>query len=298
VQVTLGGTPEPVPSAGEGEQLDLARCRRHRALAERCCHSDCRWYHGNWALLNSLGVVTTSAVHAREWSALLGRVLRSCVDAPRVLLSGATDDALLRMLVAARGEREMTVTALDRCATPVEAMKRYAAAQGLALRPVCSDILRYSPDDTFDLILTHAFLGNFDAAGRRRLVSHWFGLLDSGGSVVTMQRVRAPDSPPLVTFSPDQAARFVQGALDAARRAGAESPEDIAWVELAARTFAERFVSHAIASRAELEGLFVDAGFRLEHLEYRALATRGRLAGPSVPSGGEYALVIAGRPQP
>lgn len=264
-------------------------------MAEEFCSGECRWYHGNWELLKSLGVVTTSAVHAREWSELLGSVLQGCGEPPAVLLSGATDDALLRMLVAAGGGRPMDITALDICATPLELMGRCAAELGLALHPVCSDIRHYAPGKRFDLILTHAFLGNFAAADRARLVRRWGGLLAPGGRVVTMQRVRPPDSPPVVRFSPAQSARFVDAALEAARRTGDRQPEFTAWVEFAARTFAERFVSHAITSRSELERLFVEAGLQLQHLEYRALATRGGLAGPSVPSGGEYALIVAGR---
>ncbi len=304
-QPTVGVTSAPAPASathppgtgGGGERLDLARCRSSQALAEQWCGPDCRWYHGSWELLNSLGVVTTAAVHAGEWSELLGMALQDCAEVPGVLLSGATDDALLRMLMAARGRGQMDVTALDICATPLAFMDRYAAAHGLELHRIRSDILRYSPGRTFDLILTHAFLGNFAAAGRQQLVRKWGALLAGGGSVVTIQRVRAPDSPPLVRFSPEQSAHFVRAALEAARQTGEEQPEFTAWVELAARTFAERFVSHAITSRAELEQLFVDAGLQLQHVEYRTLATRVGLAGPSVPSGGEYALLIAGRRQ-
>jgi len=275
--------------------MDLVRCDHVRALAEQYCGPECQWYHGNWELLKSLGVVSTSALHAGELGELVARALPVIGPRPRVLLSGSTDDSLLRILLASAGDMELEITALDICATPLKLTGEYAAARGLALECVRSDILSYSRDRPFDLILTHAFMGNFDAAGRRRLVQKWSSLLSESGRVVTMQRVRAADSPELVKFSPEQAVNFVQAALDAATRAGDNQQDLLPRVEKAADLFARRFVSHAITSKFELEKAFRDADMRFQHLEYRTMVRTGSLAGPSVPSGGEYALMSVGR---
>jgi hypothetical protein len=276
--------------------VDLVRCDHVRAVAERFCGHDCRWYHGNWELLKSLGLVSTSAVHAAELRELVVQALQGCEGRPRVLLSGSTDDTLLRILVSALPGIQAEISALDICATPLELMGEYAGERGLGLRRIRSDILSYTPDETFDLIVTHAFMGNFDVEGRSRLVRKWRSLLNRQGRVLTIQRVRAADAPPVVRFSPEQSAHFIQAARDAAAGVGDDPPDFLARVEGAARTFTERFRSCSITSRAELEDLFLQAGMRFYRLEYRTLAGARGLAGPSVPSGGEYAVVSAGRP--
>ncbi len=275
--------------------MDLTRCDHVREVAERLCTEDCRWYHGSWELLRSLGVVSTSGVHARELGELLGRALADCPDRPALLLSGSTDDTLLRILRSSAGERELAITALDVCATPLALMGEYGAQQGLQLSCVQADILEYAPAGSFDLILTHAFMGYFDAPGRQRLVRKWSSLLGRNGRLATVQRVRAADAPAVVTFSPQQSADFVRAALHAAAQAGDPRPEFRARVEAAARRFAARFRSHSITSKPEFERLFVDAGLRIQHLEYRTLAAASGLSGPSVPSGGEYAVILVGR---
>jgi SAM-dependent methyltransferase len=269
-------------------------------LAEQHCNrgdADCRWYHGNWELLKSLGVVSTSAVHARELGALLKLVLPDKGTVPRVLLSGSTDATLLQILAStcSDGGCEADITAVDICATPLELMCRYARENRLKFSSVRADILDYCPEQNFDIIFTHAFMGNFDEAGRARLVRKWSSMLGDGGSVVTVQRVRPADSPPVVRFSVDQARNFISTSLEAAARAGELQPGDLARVAAAATTFTERFMSHAITSKAALEQLFLDAGLTFRYLEYQSLVESPNLAGPSVPSGGEYGFIIASR---
>jgi len=264
-------------------------------LAGQFCNRgnlECRWYHGEWELLKALGIVSTSAVHRRQLRALLELALDALPRRPRILLSGSTDDTLLRIVNSAAGGRSVDVVALDLCATPLELMRVYATARTLAYNAVCTNILDYNDADGFDLILTHAFMGNFDDRDRARLVAKWASLLRPGGRVVTIQRIRPVDAPAVVGFSDTQAEVFVQEALRSGARLGIG---DLARVERAARAFARNFSTFTITSRAGFEQLFTDAGLGMIHLEYDRLSTVPGLSGPSVPSGGEYALLVAGK---
>jgi len=273
----------------------MRKCDDNLELAERHCNRDCLWYHGNWELLKSLGVVTTSGVHALELTDLLEVAIGNQMHDPRVLLSGSTDDSLLRILAPVFGKHGGDITALDICATPLELMRRYASEIGLELTSIKSDILDFSPEDSFDLIFTHAFMGNFDESGRTQLVRKWASLLNEGGRVVTVQRVRPTDSPPVIRFSAGQATDFIRASIRAAEQSGQNNENDLTRIEAAATLFTDRFMSYSITSKEALEKLFTDAGLRFLHLEYKALAQLERLTGPSVPSGGEYAFIIAER---
>lgn len=269
-----------------------------RKLAEQYCNRgalDCRWYHGNWELLKSLGMVSTSAVHAIELGALLELALPDKSSVAKILLSGSTDAALLQILAStcADSGRNADITAVDICATPLELMCRYARENRLTFSAVKADVLDYHPEKRYDIIFTHAFMGNFDDMGRARLVRKWASMLNEGGSVVTVQRVRPADSPPMVRFSADQSRNFISASLAAAAQVDDLQPGDLARIEAAATAFTDHFMSHAITSKAALERLFLNAGFIFRHLEYKTLASKSDLAGPSIPSGGEYAFVIA-----
>jgi hypothetical protein len=283
-------------------KMDLRNSALTQRLAEQHCNRgdlDCRWYHGNWELLKSLGVVSTCAVHAKEMSALLQLALREKDSVPTILLSGSTDATLLQIVASACSEIgcQADITAVDICGTPLANMCQYARDNGLAFSSVKADLLAYSPEQRFDIIVTHAFLGNFDTAGRVKLVRRWASMLCKGGSVVTVQRVRPAYAPPIVRFTVDQARQFIRASLAAAERLKWQ-PDDLARVADAASAFTKHFMSHAITSKTALEKLFLDAGLTLQHLEYIVQKKLPELAGPSVPSGGEFAFIVATRNKP
>jgi len=276
------------------DEKSIAACRR---LAEQHCNTGdhgCRWYHGSWHLLKSLGVVSTSAMHEKS----ITRLLKSAIGdqaAPTILLTGSTDETLLgiaRRVCVAIGVH-VEITALDVCRTPLAFMEAYANRNQMDLKTIQADILEFDPSETFDVVLTHAFMGYFDDLRRQRLVARWHTLLADQGKVVTIQRVRPADSPSIVRFSCLEASDFVAAAVCAAERHGISQGPDLMRVEEAASQFSQRFFSHAIRSKSSFERLFLDAGMVFNCLDYRSSGQRENLSGPSVPSGGEYAHVVA-----
>jgi len=290
-----GADEHPPPSDGCRRLLDAERDALTVHLAEQHCDRngvECAWYHGDWELLKFLGIVSSAAVHSRQLQALLQMALAGLPRRPRVLLSGCTDSTLLRILQEGVGSRVVDVVGLDLCATPLELMRAYATPRELDFDVVRANVLEYEDERGYDLILTHAFMGNFSSEERAALAARWFGLLRPGGCVATVQRIRPGETPAIIEFSAGQAEAFVRGALASAARLDLQ---DMPRVERAARTFAQKKRTFSITSRAEFERLFAAAGFQLLHLEYEALPVVPGLSGPSVPSGGEYAFLLAGR---
>lgn len=284
----------PAPDINEHHQsVDTGYGALNRRLAERFCNRnglECGWYHGEWELLKSLGLVSTAAVHTRQLQALLQMALEGLTQRPRILLSGSTDDSLLRILRESVGTRIVDVVALDICATPLELMRACASSREFSFDTIRADILQYEDAHGYDLILTHAIMGNFNHHDRAHLVAKWFALLRPGGCVVTIQRVRPQGTPAVIGFSAEQTEAFVQSARESGARLGLD---DIPRVERVARTFAQKKRTWSITSRDDIEQLFIAAGFKLTYLQYDALPALPGLSGPSVPSGGEYAFLIA-----
>ena len=144
-------------------------------IAARHCGTgsqDCEWYHGSWHLLKSLGVVSTSAMHESGLKALLINAIATS-SLPRILITGSTDETLLRPVheTCQEQDKPATLVATDICDTPLAFMKHYADNNNFSLATYRSDILKFKPNQQFDVILTHAFMGYFDETKRPLLVS-------------------------------------------------------------------------------------------------------------------------------
>ena len=233
-------------------------------------------------------------MHENSISHLLQLVLAGRT-APRILLTGSTDETLVRLVhntCTDLGIREK-LFAVDICATPLMFMQAYAKENQIELVTYHCDVLEYEAEKNFDIILTHAFMGYFDATQRPLLMEKWHQLLSDQGRIITIQRVRPADSPELVKFSAEQASTFVNSAIDAARSSGFTTQTELDSIKSAATEFAQRFVSHAITSKSDLESLFTNAELVFHLLEYHRLEKKGDLSGPSVPSNAEFAHIIA-----
>ena len=107
--------------------MDETEIASNRAIAEQLCNrgdDDCRWYHANWHLLKALGIVSTSSVHEKSIKRLLKLAIGQRT-APRILLTGSTDETLLRIVHSTCQEMAISpqLTALDLCATPLAFMQ-------------------------------------------------------------------------------------------------------------------------------------------------------------------------------
>lgn len=260
-------------------------CRRDAATGDSCA-----WHHGLWPTLRLLGLVTAPALHGEFLRTALAGVAG---ERPRVLLSGAADHALLALVFAAFVERRPEVTVLDLCDTPLLLNRWYAERVGASIATRRSNILEFEEQQPFDVICTHAFLGNFDAAQRVALAAKWRALLRPGGKVVTVNRLRPEHDAQWIAFSVDQVWSYRARVEEAARARALPIPR----LGRAAESYASRQTIFPLGTAAELRALFEAAGFELEQLSIATIApvARREVDAPTVPGGDDYAQLIAVR---
>lgn len=253
----------------------------------------CSWYHGNWRVLKSLGIVSTSAIHQEELIELIVEAVHG-LPSPRVLISGSTDEELLRIvcLAFARHQVNPLIEVVDICPTPLGWMNEYAALKGLTVTTHCANILDLGISNRYDLIVTHAFLGYFSPQARPDVIRRWAGMLRDRGKVITVQRIREGESRAKVSFEHNESVQFVARAVTAATASQAfnVTPKQ---AKLAAEAFTKNFSIHPINSEKDFQSLFCDHGFKLKRYFSSGYPSQAKLSGPSVPSGGKYAFVIA-----
>jgi SAM-dependent methyltransferase len=232
--------------------------------AHRLCVEDCRWYHGPRLYLRAAGLIHGARADGRfllETFAELAATRRHT----RALISGAADFGTLAYLAAGfrKAGRTLQVTVVDICATPLRMNARLAEREAVPIVTVQEDILTFDPTHDFDLICTHAFLGRFDLAGRRRVIARWHDLLAPGGVVVTAHRLRESSPPaeiPMASTDGEwirQRARRVLAHLD--HIGDADQAQLVAWID----EFLKRKTTHPISSVTEERAAFEDAGFDL-----------------------------------
>jgi SAM-dependent methyltransferase len=281
-----------MPSHQLGEAPDEAleeAARLAREQAPSLC-SGCDWNHGLWPTLRLLGLVTEPALHGAFLRPALAAVPG---EGPRVLLSGAADHALLAQVLAAYAGRSPRITVLDICETPLMLNRWYAGRRGVAIETQRSDILDYEAAGAFDVVCTHAFLGNFDPPKRAALMRKWHSLLQPGGKVITVNRLRPGREPQWVAFSVDQVWAYRARVEEAARARGLQVPG----LGRAAEAYAGRQAMFPLGSAMELGALLREAAFEVERMAVAPLASakRQQVSLPTVPGSDDYVLLIAVR---
>lgn len=281
-----------MPSHHSGEAPDEAleeAARLAREKAPSLC-AGCDWNHGLWPTLRLLGLVTEPALHGEFLRPALAAVPGA---APRVLLSGAADHALLAQVLAAYAGRSPRITVLDICETPLMLNRWYAERRGVRIETQRSDILDYEAAGAFDVVCTHAFLGNFDPPKRAALMRKWHSLLQPGGKVITVNRLRPGREPQWVAFSVDQVWAYRARVEEAAQARGLR----IERLGRAAEVYATRQAMFPLGSAMEFDALLRGADFEVERMTVAPLASavQQQVSAPTVPSGDDYALLIAVR---
>ena len=272
----------------------------HRWASRHCVSSvygnaSCRWYHGIWQYLAALDLVSTPWRESEFFQEVLTGLLRD-EAIETVLVSGASDYAMLAQVHEAARHLEQSTprcVVIDTCETPLLLNRWYADRKEFPVETRAGDVLLIDAPASFDLVCTHAFLGNFPVDRRKALVTHWYRLLKPGGRVVSINRVR-PGAPTLTRFTPEQADEFRKNAAVAAR--GSSEPLEIGEQALdeAVRRYTRTYVSHPVSSEGELASLFTDCGFRMERFDVDE--SRPQSGGPSSSIAGTRVRFVARRP--
>lgn len=292
VQPEVGTLPTLVEDLAAAARVALDLAERHCGTGE----AGCRWYHASWPVLRALGAVNSPGSDDDFFL----RAIAAEMDggARSVLVSGAADAGMLaRVGSCLAGRRDVRITVLDRCRTPLEHSLLHAKRFGFAIDVVQADILDFATSRRFDLICTHSFLTFFSAADRRRLVARWHELLKPGGCVITAQRVRPGEKEEITRFPAEDTERLASAAEKLAETQGAAIGIDAASARALAEAYGLHHHTHLIASAQSLECLFVEAGFELEELAPPSMERR-RMDLSGAPSNAESCRwrILARRP--
>ncbi len=261
------GTPdleEPmVRTAPLMDLLATALCRGDYVSLE-----DCSWYHGVWQYLRIFDLVSTPTWHSQFYMDELTRLARER-DNARILVSGTADYSVLAHVLwtFARAGRRCHVTVLDLCETPLILCRWYARQLEQDITTVRADILTYAPADKFDCITSDAFLTRFTPLQRPQLLDSWTALLKPGGRVITTVRIGGPAGTEREFARPEQVDVFRQRALLQATRWRDFLPITAEEIAIKAQRYAERMVSHPVASADELREAFLKRGYQTERFD-------------------------------
>jgi SAM-dependent methyltransferase len=150
----------------------------------------CRNYHVKWPYLRSIGANGNGPEQC--WSisrAVFREVLEESIaerTGTRWLIAGAADagvPSLVRRCCLDFPDREFAVTLVDRCQTPLALSEAYAKTVGWSIRCVKMDLLAFSPNQTFDIILFHYTMGFFDEDRQAKLLCKAKQWLAPGGQI-------------------------------------------------------------------------------------------------------------------
>jgi SAM-dependent methyltransferase len=275
-----------------------------RELAARLCCRDpasgetCAWTHGFRQYLRLLSMVAAPEDQASFYEQALVPLARTQRPV-RILVSGAADYGMLACVlrIFRKHGREPDVTVLDLCETPLALSRWFGEHENFPVKTHAGSILEYRDAEKFDAICTHAFLGQFPAAGRAKLVSNWLRLLKPGGLVATVNRIRPGAAGEQHGFTAEQAAEFVSEVHRRAQNVGALPGIETEEILRMARDYAARMRGWTVHSAEEIRSLFEAAGFDIEVLSTGRVEARNghRLSGPTIPGGAQYVRVMARR---
>lgn len=286
------GLREPLPEfARVAREVAPDLCARGEGM-----FGNCSWYHPLHPVLRQLELAATPEREAEFYRGALQPLARSG-DFGRVAITGTADACMLaHLLWPYRHEgADPRVTVVERCATPLRICELYAERVAADVRIDNVDVLRWEPEERFDVVTTHGFIGMFLHAEQDALVAKWRQALRAGGKLVTVARIDTDWTLDRAGFSESQAAGFVGLVESRARESGAGLGVDPAVLAEEARVYAARMRSHPFATRDDLVDLLERGGFEVERLDVVELpgnAGAGQ-SGPGAHRPGTFAHFVA-----
>lgn len=159
--------------------------------ARQCCTPECFGYHATWRLFRRAGLKGTPAWHTGFYRTALTRWQPPAGGRIRVLVAGAADETVLRVLEALLGTRRLEVHLVDACPTPLHLAQAYAYWSGLLLEPRQDRAPELATcHSPFDLIVTDGLLSLLHTpAHRAATVRRFAELLTDEGMLLYTTRI-------------------------------------------------------------------------------------------------------------
>jgi SAM-dependent methyltransferase len=150
------------------------------ALADHLC-LDCRNFHALWPYRRLARMCS-----AAEFGApIIERTLRELLSfgGRHVLIAGAADSGLLAAVLRAGADLEPEITVVDRCETPLELCRQFAARWSFPLHTQRLDLVELGLRD-FDIIYANEVLQHFSKDERVGMLARMRRALRPGGHLV------------------------------------------------------------------------------------------------------------------
>jgi hypothetical protein len=264
-------------------------------IAPRHC-SSCDDFHLSAIMRRSTLPGDRRVADADEFGAavtLALRKLRRERNVLRVLIAGSTDTGLYvgllnaALAAGALPGRHLSVVLVDRCETPLEICRRFAARNGLVLDTVRSDLFDFSPDRPVDLVIMHGVLTIFPAGRRAAFMRHAREWLAPGGLLISSAQHGEPSGPGEARERIDHALGNLQRFMDEAGKYSAGERQEMKGRLLhgmqSRQTHAELFADQDEAAAFYREaGLLVDSLLLIDNRTRTAAGLRRRYSERSI----------------
>lgn len=139
------------------------------------------YYHCLWGPLRASGAMKGLSSEEQILSDVMRPFIRQ--DA-RVLIGGSADTGVLCSLGRIYGPVKAAFTVVDKCRSPLELIREFAAAKQVLCRTLNVDILEIDGRESWDQIVLHYTANFVDAAHRKKFLSSIAQVLAPGGTLI------------------------------------------------------------------------------------------------------------------
>jgi SAM-dependent methyltransferase len=230
-------------------------------LSNRLC-ADCGDLHALWPYIRlaraSTGVEARQSALENELGTLFNRGLRD------VLIAGCQDTGLLAVVARAGADRNIKITVLDICETPLELCRRTAKQWSLPIETLRVDLAELETPSAFDIVLVHGTLHFISANRRAEALKRIRRAIRSSGRLVLFFNTSRSA---MLDSRRYAAAEYGEWIVSELRRLNVPLPDS-------ERVLRERLDEHhrrrqaregAFSDSQDIKLLLQSAGFRLEH---------------------------------
>ena len=227
-------------------------CRKKSSYISQENHEGCQWYHGSWKFLKKLGMVSEPRWHLEFYLNNIYSILRDA-SAPSILICGAADEGMLSVVLNALSDYQSyaRIVMCDLCLTPLLLSERFLKSLSLSNNYEFFFVVGHAltlpfQDNSFDIIVTDAFLTRFTKQHAQDICVEWERVLRPGGRVVTTARLwdNLRPMPELFQVSFRERIKYTFRAISRAKK------EDVSTLKAArvAWGFAQKMTSHPFAN--------------------------------------------------
>ncbi|MEM7442356.1 MAG: class I SAM-dependent methyltransferase [Pseudomonadota bacterium] len=249
--------PKPIQTGPFEEDIAAQAQRAFDQASETC--AGCLSYHGVWGYQRLARQNSGLDGDRAQLEPLIAPLIAS--GQTRVLIAGCADTGQLAMVLRAASGRDLEVTIIDRCETPLALCRGFAAQHGVPVSTRVGDIGDLSNVGTIDLILAHSVLSFLPDDQVFPVVQSFANALSPNGHLVmttALSRTKPPIDPSV----------FADRILAAMDKHGLETPtEKNAFCNLLADYARGRQTRGApFSSVREVTALLLRAGMVVEQL--------------------------------